>query len=474
MVSVDDFERFCGRLVLDNGRSMSLEPFQRTMVGPFFEGCRETAVCIAKGSGKTTLLAALALWELLTDAECEGAVCAASRDQAGLLLGQLRGFVERSPGLASRVRITRREAVNRRTGGRFKVLASDVDTLDGLILSFAVADELHRWKDAERYMILLAAVQKRAGRIFGISTAGVKGEGLLWQMREKALELGAERDGAFLGLRTDGFAWREWSLPDEADYRDLAEVKQANPASWVSEAILRERYESPSMTDVDFRRFSANQWVERRELASVFDGGEWLALADAASRPLPPLCFSVDYAMDRSTAAVGVAGYVDSDSECPLVDVTDYGSGTGWVVERIVELTGRHENVGVVVDPGGPAASLIPRLREYGVEVIEPSTRDVASACGAFYDDVRNGALRHRGSAPLNTSITGAVKRSLMQSWALDRKKAVADSAPAMAAVLAHFGLRTRGPISRGAFDAIGRDSDPSTEEVNQDVPDLA
>src|ERR1035437_4752814 len=397
--SSESFERFCGRLVLDSGRPMTLESFQKRMLADFFQNCRESVACIAKGAGKTTLLAALALYELVSDPGCEGAVCAASRDQAGLLLAQARGFVERTPGLASRVRIMRREAINRKTGGRFRVLASDVDTLDGLILSFGVADELHRWRASEAYAILLAAVQKLGGRLFGISTAGVKGGGLLWAMRERAIELGAKRDSAYLGLRTPRFAWHEWSLGD-GDFRDIAQVKACNPASWVTEEVLRERFESPSMTDIDFRRFRANQWVERRELASIFDAGTWAALVDTHAQPLPPLCFAADAGMDRSSAA-----------------------------------------------------SLIPRVQEFGLEVIGVSTREVAQACGGFYDAVSNGTLRHRGSAPLDTSIAGAVKRSLAQSWALDRKKSIADPAPAMAAVLAHFGLLTRGPISQAAYD---------------------
>jgi predicted ATPase len=452
---LDSFERFCGRLVLDSGQPMRLEDFQRRMLADFFAGCRESVTCIAKGSGKTTLLSALALYELLTDPHCDGAVCAASRDQAALLLSQLRGFVERTPGLAERVRLQQRQAINRRTGGRFRVMASDVDTMDGLILSFAVADEIHRWRDSERYMILLAAVQKRDGRLFGISTAGVVGEGLLWQMRERAIELGARREGAYLGLQADGFSWHEWSLPEDADYRDIGQAKACNPASWVTEELLRERFESPSMTDIDYRRFSANQWVERRELASVFDSGTWMGLVDTQAQPLAPLCFSVDASMDRSSAAVAVAGYTDQDGELPLVDCCDFGAGTAWPVERLVQLCERHENIGVVVDPGGPAASLIPRLREFGLVVHETSTREVAQACGGFYDAVRDGTLRHRGSAPLNTSVAGAVKRSLMQSWALDRRHAVADPSPVMAAVLAHYGLTTYGPISQAALDQL-------------------
>ena len=452
------FERFCSRLILDNRRAMVLEDFQRTMLADFFAGVRETTVCIAKGSGKTTLLAALALYELLTDPGCEGAVCAASRDQAALLLRQLRGFVERSPGLAKRVRILQREATNKATGGRFRVLASDSDTMDGLILSFAVADEIHRWPKAEQYTILFAGVQKLDGKIFGISTAGVKDEGLLWDMRNRAIELGAERDGGYLGLRTDGFAWHEWSLDETADPHDFDAVKDANPAPWITPKILHERFDSPARTEVDWRRFSCNQWVERNELESVFQIQTWLAIGRPDVRPIAPVCFAIDATLDRSSAAIGVAGFTDDTGELPLVDVCDYGSGIAWAVERAVQLSEAHENVGIVVDPGGPANSLIPRLREWGLTVHEMAARQVAAACGSFWDAVRysddaSALVLHSGEEVLTQAVQGAAWRPLGQNArGFDRKLAVSDPCPLMAAVLARWGLLEHGPISEAAF----------------------
>jgi hypothetical protein len=109
----------------------------------------------------------------------------------------------------------------------------------------------------------------------------------------------------------------------------------------------------------------------------------------------------------------------------------------------------------VVVDPGGPAASLIPRLEEFGLLVHHTSARDLAQASGLFYDAIAQGALRHGDSGPLNQSVQGAVKRPLTQSWAFDRRKALADPSPLMAAVLAHWGLLTHGPISAAALDHL-------------------
>lgn len=452
MSGLDSFERFCARLVLDNGRPMRLEDFQKRMLGDFFDGCRESVVCIAKGSGKTTLLAALALFELLTDPGCEGAVCAASRDQGAILLTQLRGFVERTPGLGVRVQLKQREAVNRRTGGRFRVLAADVDTMDGLVLSFAVADEVHRWRDSERYTILLAGVQKRNGRMFGISTAGVKDEGLLWGMRGKAIELGAERKGAYLTLRAERFAWHEWSLADDADLRDVDAVKAANPAPWVTIELLRERFESPSMTETDWRRFSANQWVERSEVDSVIAFSTWQKLAEPGCRPSQTVLFAVDVAFDNTSAAIAVAGYDDADRV--VVDIPEYGGGTAWVIDRLVELDGAHRNAGVVVDSGSPAGAMIPRLQEFGLTVHTTSTRDFARACGSFKDLVDRGELRHTGCEPLARSVQGALRRRLTDLWAWDRKRSLSDTAPLCAATLAAWGTLTIGPVSRAAMES--------------------
>ena len=86
--------------------------------------------------------------------------------------------------------------------------------------------------------------------------------------------------------------------------------------------------------------------------------------------------------------------------------------------------------------------------------MIETSTREVAQACTGFYDAIQEGRLRHPDSAPLNASVAGAVKRMLAQSWAFDRRKAIGDPSPLMAAVLAYHALVAHGPMSARAFDS--------------------
>jgi hypothetical protein len=453
---VDRFAAFCeGLLVLDNGKAMRLEGFQRAMLAPLFDGVREAVIVIPKANSKTTTTAAIAFHHLATVPEAEVICVASSRDQATILLDSVRGFIRRNPALARHLTVTQRTVTYPRLGGRLRVISSDVNTSDGTLPTLACVDELHRHRSPELYTLLRDGLGKRGGQMVTISTAGIRGESPLWELRERALALpSARRDGCHVTARSDDgqFVLSEWSLPEDGNADDMVQVELANPASWHTVESLRERHDSPSTVPSEWRRFACNLWVERSEVAQVFDMATWLGLATIA-QPIAPVCLAVDAAFEREAAAVGVAGFLDEAGERPVVDVAEFGSGLAWVVESVVRLSERLTTVGCVVDPGGPAASLIPRLQEFGVMVREMSMRQVAMASTGFHDAVREGTLTHRGSEPLNQSVQGAVRRNLAQSWAFDRRKALSDPSPLMAATLALWGLLTYGPISEKAFD---------------------
>jgi phage terminase large subunit-like protein len=153
------FRAFCRGLVLDNGKPFVLEPFQARILGDYFRGIPQTVIVIPKGNGKTTLLAGLALYHLLNTLDAEVIICAASRDQASILLDQARGLVIRSD-IAEKLYVHQREIRRRDNRGRIRVLASDVDKIDGLIFTLGLIDELHRHNKSE------LSVGPRLGRAF--------------------------------------------------------------------------------------------------------------------------------------------------------------------------------------------------------------------------------------------------------------------------------------------------------------------
>ena len=283
--ALDEFADFCGELTLDNGQPMTLEPFQRTMLGDLFAGVRESLILIPKKNGKTTLLGALALYHLLAEPEAACYIAAASREQASLMYSAACGFVARSEELRRLIVVSKgyRELWVGDGGGKLRVLAADTDTADGVFPTLALVDELHRHRSAELYGILADGLGPRQGRMVTISTAGDDEESALGRLRSQAHALpGMKRDGAHLYVRSADFAMHEWALGDDDDREDLEVVKAANPASWQTIEELRRRKDSPSMTDWRWARFACGVWVWGAD-AAISDR-EWGQLRRARRR----------------------------------------------------------------------------------------------------------------------------------------------------------------------------------------------
>jgi len=452
---LDTFERFCSRLVLDSGEPFVLADFQRFLLEPFFAGASTCAILTPKGAGKSTLLGAIALYALLGTAESDIVIAASSRDQAAVLLGQAAGFVRRSPALARRLKLTRREIHFPSRAGRLRVISADASTGDGLIpYPVALCDELHRWAGDDLFSTLSTSLSKRGARMLVISTAGERETPTpLWRIREKALTMNARRQGVRLSCDSEdgSFALRELSAPEDADWRDLDMAEQVNPL--VSRETLAERFASPAQTERSWRRFTLNMWTDPVAAEEVISPDQWAALADA-SLPQPDgvLCFGVDVSLERDVASIAVAGWV---GEKVLVETVESGLGVAWVAERLVKLTEARSCLPVIIDAIGPSGALVARVQEWDVDVRETNAREFARAHGTFLDLIREDRLRHRNDPPLTHAVQGAATRSLSDSRAWSRKASLSDVSPLIAATLAAWGLTSLGPVKEGPFGTL-------------------
>jgi phage terminase large subunit-like protein len=280
VTALDTFCRFCREaLTTEDGKPLVVEPFQRRILADFFDGCRETVVIVGKKNGKSSLLGAVALFHLLTTGEAECVIVASSRDQAGIILRQIQGYVRRSPALRKRLRVVQREVRHEPSGGRIRVLASDSDTLDGQLPSLALIDELARHKTEEAYGLLRDGLGPKQGRLVAISTSGDDEDTPLGRLRAAAHAApGFARDGKYKHVRHAGLSWHEWALDPGDDFTDLELLAQCNPASWVDEAELRARRDSPSVQPWQLARFTAGLWVKGEQ--SAIPGEEWAACRD--------------------------------------------------------------------------------------------------------------------------------------------------------------------------------------------------
>lgn len=179
---IDFIERFCrhskGKL---GGKPVKLELWQKAMLAAAFgfvddDGIRkyrEIILIIGKKNGKSTLASAIGNYMLFADGEAgpEVYAVATKKDQAKIIWEEARRMVRKSPALLRRARTLVAEIVNDSNDGKFRALASDKDTLDGLNVSCALMDEIHQWKAGrDLYNIIADGVTAREQPMIVITT----------------------------------------------------------------------------------------------------------------------------------------------------------------------------------------------------------------------------------------------------------------------------------------------------------------
>lgn len=459
---LDAFVQFCkGALTVNEGGPLVVEAFQRQMLGDYFAGRRSTVILISKKNGKTSLLGALALYHLLTTPDAECVIAAASRDQAGIMLRQIQGFIRRSPELSRRLNVTKRVIEYGALGGQIRILASDVDTVDGAIPTLVLIDELHRHKNPDVYGVLRDGLGPRGGRMVTISTAGDDETSALGQLRTKAYAApGMVREGAYRYVKTDDFALHEWALDPEDDRENLELVKTANPASWQSIPELKRRHDDPSMMPWQWARFACGIWMAGEE--SAISEKEWRACA-SESAEIPPNTVGVHVGVDLAqkwdtTAFVPVWKRPDGVSVVhrPVI-LTPPQDGTSlpyeeiWTVAR--EMADKWPGCQFVFDPtrGGEqlAQQIDGEIENCDWVIHSQDPRPMALAAERLVAAISERRIEHPDDQELNTHVLSAAAYFVGDRWKFvkqKRKKMPIDGVVALA--MAHSLLNEAQPES--------------------------
>lgn len=417
------------------------------MLADMFAGARETLILLPKKQGKTTLMSALAIYHLLSTPDADCVIAAASRDQASIMLRQAQGFIRRSPKLQADLTVKQREITHDGHGGRVRILASDVDTADGVIPTLALVDELHRHKSSDLYGVFRDGLGPRDGKLVTITTAGADQNSVLWKMRQAALNAGSKREGAYIRAGNAAFVLHEWSLPADADLDDLELVKQANPLSMTTIDRLRERHDSPSMVPWQWARFACNVWTQGEEAwlpIGVWDRCEEPGrIADGA-----PVWVGVDLGLKHDSAALVT---VAAEGDCYRAEaevITPPTDGTSLdiaAVEAAVRtLAGRFDVQAVAYDPWRFERSA-QLLGDEGLLMVEhPMTNArMAPESEALYEAIMGGKIVHDGDAELASHVNAGIPTETERGWRLTKRKAK-DKIDALIALLLAYDLATR------------------------------
>ncbi|MGN7136778.1 terminase [Streptomyces pseudogriseolus] len=412
----------------------------------------EVAVNVPRQNGKGGIIEARELWGLFIGGEELILHSAHEFKTAKNAFKRIERLIRQTPDLHKRVKTYRQtvgeEGIELHTGQLLRFIARSKGSGRGFTGHCNIMDEDMILGDNEMDALLptMAAVQDP--QIWYLGSAGIGAP---------SVQLGRLRRRALAAIEAGGtdpsLAYMEWSADPHVDEcpqdctahddQDSDEaVLKSNPGVGYRlslEKVARERatlskdgYARERLGVGDYPSDVADTW-------QVIGEDAWRALAAAESAPSDPVAFAIDMTPERSHAAIAVAGEWRGGTH---VEVVDHRPGTGWVVERAKELHDRWGPRCWVVDGAGPAGSLIADLEDaLGVEVVQPKGREVAAACGQFYDAVAEQTLSHLDQAPLAAALAGAQQRPLGDAWAWARRIVSVDISPLVAATLAKWGL---------------------------------
>lgn len=329
------------------------------------------------------------------------------------------------------------------TRSRFGISSTTEKAGHGSTLDEAYIDEAFAQQDARLEQAFKPAMITRTNaQTWVVSTAGT----------EKSLYLKGKvergRAAVEAGI-TQGICYFEWSAPeDEEDYGNPEVWRRCMPAlHWpdcpagcsahtVTEAAVAADYLSMDLNE--FRRAYLNQWCAEVTHEPIVEPATWEALGDKRAKWSGPTAFGIAVNPERTTASIGASG--EAKSGRLVVEVVENAPGTAWVVQRCLDLQGKHESLGFWIDKRSAAATLVGPLVEAGVTVWEIGSSDFAVACGQWYDDATQDRLRHRHDARLTTAMLTATKREVGDAWAFERRGTGSDITPLDGCSLARYG----------------------------------
>jgi hypothetical protein len=147
---------------------------------------------------------------------------------------------------------------------------------------------------------------------------------------------------------------------------------------------------------------------------------------------------ALEISEDRQHCSIMAAGHLPG--ELVLLELAAYLDGTDPVAE-VLRIRGARTVLAVAVDPHSHATTAIGPLEDAGVTITKPNSVDLVTAHGNFLDLLAAGRIRHQGQSQLTAAARHLEQRRLGGATAPQRRGALVDVAPAVAAELAAWAL---------------------------------
>lgn len=389
---------------------------------------REVIVTVPRQAGKSTLLLALFLHRALLSKTPQrlAYTCQTGWDARKKLLDDWVPIIEKSAIGNAAKRIYRgagNEAVVFKNESRLETLPTTSTAGHGRTLDVGAIDEAFSDTDDRREQAMLPAMATRkAAQLFVVSTAGTNESAYL--RRKVAAGRAAVAEGI-----TKGMAYFEWSALENDDPDDEATYWRAIPSLGITVDIETIRHARRTMTDNEFRRAWLNTWTQATELA--IPAPAWNKAQEIKTKPGGELAYCLDISLDRAISSIAVA------DELGRLEVIETRPGTGWVVDRLTEIVGKHGGR-VAIDMYGPAGAYAPLLEAAKITVEKYALKDICHAANRFYDALIEGRVKIRPNENLDRAAQAVRKKPIGSSWLWARNDPAVDLTPLLAASVAY------------------------------------
>lgn len=232
---------------------------------------------IPRKNGKSTLLAAIGLYMFYADNEPGAEIYSAATklDQAKQIWDEAAAMVASGP-LKKYIKRYVNSLWVPETKSKFKALAADAKTMDGLNTHCGLIDELHEHPDGKVWEKLKTSTgSRRQALLLGITTAGVGHESFCYKQRltaERILKRDIENESFFCFIAC---------IDDKTKWEDEAEWYKANPSLGhnLKVKVLRDDYQlaknNPDDLN-DFLRYHLNVWTESLRIWMPMDSKGWM------------------------------------------------------------------------------------------------------------------------------------------------------------------------------------------------------
>ena len=207
----------------------------------------------------------------------------------------------------------------------------------------------------------------------------------------------------------------EWGAPEPGDPTDVGRWYEYNPSlgyQLLENALLKD---SRSMSPDTFAREHLGWWPEAIATSAPILERDWSKCRTDSPQKEGLVCYAVKFSPDGS---VGTLAACHRPGEgAPFIYVVDsrgLSHGIGWFVETLTRVS--RKAALVVIDGQSNAQTLTERLLAERVPknaIVRPRAADVAAACSALSNAVKERTVTHYGQPALDSSATRSRRRSM-------------------------------------------------------------